>query len=462
MATPANVPPPPSTMATLFPNFRDQEVQSAVKNLLTYSLVILIVPLASMFLLKQYFFEALLGFGANDALTYSAIIAVILVHVVLDEPVYLGFGAEVKVDDLYRLHSKFLPLGKIGGKPSWLNPKQLPKSTDLLCKVCEKPMCFLMQVCANGGENDPPHAFHRTIFLFVCRNPACSRLNDASNLKAFRCQLPRTNDFYSFDGPMNPDFGDAPDPRAITDGPGLCQICGCAAAKKCGKCQVARYCSQAHQVVDWPTHKLECAQAATDGFIAEKLQNPRNAFVFKEFEVGIDQEYMPANLFDGISDDEDDDDEEEGNQEDETEEEKKARMKEFEKFVKENRDKNADMTKEDLDAATAEQPKDLDFDKFNRLVNLNPEQIVRYKRHGLPLRATGRSELPEVVEPCENCGAPRRFEMQLMPHLLSLIDVDAIGQSIDWASVYIYTCSASCQITDNGYAQEFVFKQDFV
>ncbi|CAO4369813.1 unnamed protein product [Caenorhabditis nigoni] len=83
MATPANVPPPPSTMATLFPNFRDQEVQSAVKNLLTYSLVILIVPLASMFLLKQYFFEALLGFGANDALTYSAIIAVILVHVVL-------------------------------------------------------------------------------------------------------------------------------------------------------------------------------------------------------------------------------------------------------------------------------------------------------------------------------------------------------------------------------------------
>ncbi|CAN86606.1 Vacuolar ATPase assembly integral membrane protein VMA21 homolog [Caenorhabditis elegans] len=73
----------PSTMATLFPNFRDQEVQSAVKNLLTYSLVILIVPLASMFLLKQFFFEGLLGVSANDALTYSAIIAVVLVHVVL-------------------------------------------------------------------------------------------------------------------------------------------------------------------------------------------------------------------------------------------------------------------------------------------------------------------------------------------------------------------------------------------
>ena len=88
------------------------------------------------------------------------------------------------------------------------------------------------------------------------------------------------------------------------------------------------------------------------------------------------------------------------------------------------------MTKEDLDAATAEQPKDIDFDKFNRLVNLNPDQIVRYKRYGLPLRATGRSELPEVVEPCDLCGSPRRFEMQLMPHLLSLIDVDAIGNAV--------------------------------
>lgn len=380
-----------------------------------------------------------------------------------DEPVHLGFGNPVDVDELYRLRSQFLPLGKIGGKPSWLNPKHLPKTTDLQCKVCEKPMCFLMQVCANGGESDPPHAFHRTLFLFVCRNPACSRQNDSSNLKAFRCQLPRANDFYSFDGPMDPDFGDVPDARALTDGPPLCQICGCAAAKKCGKCQVARYCSQAHQVIDWPTHKLECAQAATDGSINEEPKNPRNAFVFKEFEVEIGQEYVPGNLFEGISDDEDDDEEgDDGNEQDETEEEKEARLKEFEKFVKENKGKNADMTKDDLDAATAEQPKDVDFDKFNRLVTLNPDQIVRYKRHGLPLRATSRSELPEVVEPCELCGAPRRFEMQLMPHLLSLIDVDAIGQSIDWASVYVYTCSASCQIPDDGYAQEFVVKQDFI
>lgn len=380
-----------------------------------------------------------------------------------DEPVHLGFGVEIQPDLLYRLRSHYLPLGKVGGKPSWLNPKHLPKSADLLCKVCEKPMCFLLQVCANGGNSNPPHAFHRSLFLFVCRNPSCSRQNDASNLKAFRCQLSRTNDFYSFDGPMDPDLdGDVPDPRALVDGPGLCRICGCSAAKKCAKCQVARYCSQAHQVIDWPVHKQECGLAAEKGSIVDETKNPCNDFVFKEFGIEIDQEYMPAALFDGLSDDEDDDDEEEGNEDDETEEEKDARIREFEKFVKENKGKNTDMTKEDLDAATAEQPKDVDFDKFNRLVHLNPDQIVRYKRHGNPLRATGLSELPEVVEPCELCGAPRRFEMQLMPHLLTLIDVDCVGQSIDWASVYVYTCSASCQITDDGYAKEFVAKQDFV
>ncbi|EGT52227.1 CBN-PDCD-2 protein [Caenorhabditis brenneri] len=379
-----------------------------------------------------------------------------------EEPVHLGFGVRLLTDDLYRLRSHYLPLGKVGGKPAWLNPKHLPKSADLLCSVCEKPMCFLMQVCANGGESDPPHAFHRTLFLFVCRNPECSRQNDASNLKAFRCQLPRTNDFYSFDGPADPEFGDIPDPYALADGPGLCRICGCAAAKKCAKCTVARYCSQAHQVIDWPTHKLECAKAAENGSIEEEPKNPLNPFVFKEFGIEIDQEYMPGGLFDGMSDDEDDNEEDGADVDDEPEEEKAARLKEFEKFVKENKGKNVDMTKDDLDAATAEQPKDLDFEKFNKLVHLHPDQIVRYKRFGLPLRATGQSELPEEIEPCELCGAPRRFEMQLMPHLLTLIDVDCIGQSIDWASVYVYTCSASCRIPDDGYAKEFVAKQDFV
>lgn len=38
-------------------SFRDPGVKKAVKNLMVYSLTVLLVPLASMFFLKTYFFE---------------------------------------------------------------------------------------------------------------------------------------------------------------------------------------------------------------------------------------------------------------------------------------------------------------------------------------------------------------------------------------------------------------------
>lgn len=108
-----------STASELIPNLRDRQVQGAVKNLIVYSLTIIAVPLASMFLLKKHFFQGtallslslshslvlslvafivassisksfthsliagFLGYTHDDAVLYSAIGAVLLVHVVL-------------------------------------------------------------------------------------------------------------------------------------------------------------------------------------------------------------------------------------------------------------------------------------------------------------------------------------------------------------------------------------------
>lgn len=36
--------------------------------------------------------------------------------------------------------------GKIGGKPIWLNPRDLPLSKDLMCIKCGNPLKFLLQV----------------------------------------------------------------------------------------------------------------------------------------------------------------------------------------------------------------------------------------------------------------------------------------------------------------------------
>lgn len=44
-------------MDQFIPNLRDETVQTAVKNLLTYSLTIIVIPLGSMFFLKKFFFE---------------------------------------------------------------------------------------------------------------------------------------------------------------------------------------------------------------------------------------------------------------------------------------------------------------------------------------------------------------------------------------------------------------------
>ncbi|VDP38903.1 unnamed protein product [Heligmosomoides polygyrus] len=113
--------------------------------------------------------------------------------------------------------------------------------------------------------------------------------------------------------------------------------------------------------------------------------------------------------------------------------------------------------------------------RFHRFLNLNPTQILRYQRSGklmigyepnlshlgIPLIATDRAPVPGGAPDCERCGAPRCFELQLMPHLLSLIGVDQIGRSIDWASVYVYTCSQTCAVENHGYIKEFVCKQDF-
>ncbi|KHN81248.1 Vacuolar ATPase assembly integral membrane protein VMA21 [Toxocara canis] len=83
-------------MDQFVPNLRDESVQTAVKNLLIYSLTIISVPLGSMFFLKKYLFEVILGYNNQDSILYSAIIAVVLVHVVLALFVYAAYKDDGK------------------------------------------------------------------------------------------------------------------------------------------------------------------------------------------------------------------------------------------------------------------------------------------------------------------------------------------------------------------------------
>lgn len=72
------------------------------------------------------------------------------------------------------LTNRYFP-SKIGGKPAWLDLKNVPKPKDLECGSCNQPKTFLCQVYAPVEEKE--ECFHRTIYVFVCKNQECNLPN---------------------------------------------------------------------------------------------------------------------------------------------------------------------------------------------------------------------------------------------------------------------------------------------
>ena len=174
-----------------------------------------------------------------------------------DSSTELGFVEKI---DWFKLQSIFFP-SKVGGKPAWLSQNTIPSLEDLTCCKCGKLMLFLLQVYAPREEKE--ECFHRTIYIFVCRNGACCEKNSNISFKSFRSQLPRKNDFFSYEPLAN----DTESHRVIELegelrkkwGP-LCHVCGYRGDKRCAACKIATYCSKEHQVNHWKNgHKLKCS-----------------------------------------------------------------------------------------------------------------------------------------------------------------------------------------------------------
>lgn len=46
-----------------------------------------------------------------------------------------------------------------------------------------------------------------------------------------------------------------------------------------------------------------------------------------------------------------------------------------------------------------------------------------------------------------------------MPQLLAHLNVDSLGESIDWGTLAVYTCAVNCDLGKH-YVEEFIWKQD--
>ena len=73
-----------------------------------------------------------------------------------DNSVDLGFIENP--EHSWILHRCYFP-SKVGGKPAWLNPEELPSQESLQCPYCQNSMVFLLQLYAPIEE--VLHSFHR-------------------------------------------------------------------------------------------------------------------------------------------------------------------------------------------------------------------------------------------------------------------------------------------------------------
>lgn len=99
------------------------------------------------------------------------------------------------------------------------------------------------------------------------------------------------------------------------------------------------------------------------------------------------------------------------------------------------------------------------FEKFKKVMERNPEQILRYEFNGEPM--WNNQKFKPTVSTCQ-CGAQRVFEFQIMPQAINwisqnLFQAQAKKNLIDYGAIYLFSCQNSCAL--NTIIEEFVFVQ---
>jgi len=314
--------------------------------------------------------------------------------------------------------------GAAGGDPVWLvkpNGEQMWAN----CVHCEGRLSFLLQLYAPFDDPEFAHAFHRAIFVFVCRTEGCK-----GYVKVMRSQLPRNNAFYSSETgqdkerhdsngvqdeielgpPFARRFRIATEPEPLK-GTKACALCGAQATAMCTACHGANYCCRAHQVEHWPKHKKTCKMLAK---VKEQMQKGNTV---------SEEEAEGDEIIGGFN------------------------------------ETDAAVSQAEFGAAAA--PNDLmrskllafdeEFDRFQERIARDPAQCIRYCRwprdddgDAGPVWVGSSGRLITDPPPCELCGSERKFEFQILPQCLYFLQ----ELNVDFATICVYTCTRSCELSD--------------
>lgn len=140
------------------------------------------------------------------------------------------------------------------------------------------------------------------------------------------------------------------------------------------------------------------------------------------------------------------------------EEAEKKRLAEYEELLKSGKAGDfSDVPDSEMEKYGGDSIADKTFLKFKERIKNDQDQVIRYERGGNPLWITTNNQLDvKEVPKCRICKKQRTFEFQIMPQLLNSLK----NQDLDWGTILVYTCKADCKF-ENGYVEEFVYKQDF-
>ncbi|KMU90298.1 hypothetical protein CIHG_08107 [Coccidioides immitis H538.4] len=130
---------------------------------------------------------------------------------------------------------------------------------------------------------------------------------------------------------------------------------------------------------------------------------------------------------------------------------------------------------------TFESSLDKSFLKFSTRLNHNPEQVLRYEFRGTPLLYSTTDPVGKLLSPspsssgshvkvassnsgvsselprCSLCGRERVFELQLVPHAITVLEAGREGIGIgkdeggmEWGTIIVGVCSGNCGLDREG------------
>eukprot|EP01126_Amoeba_proteus_P060177 TRINITY_DN7932_c0_g2_i1.p1 TRINITY_DN7932_c0_g2~~TRINITY_DN7932_c0_g2_i1.p1 ORF type:complete len:329 (-),score=76.54 TRINITY_DN7932_c0_g2_i1:446-1432(-) len=313
-------------------------------------------------------------------------------------------------------------------------------------------MCFLVRTVTV-----PNNIQRKGDFLFFFN------ITVVSSYKVLRCQLPKENPYSSA---VTTEDGIENIPIVP---PRVCWFCGFHGQSLCSGCKKVSYCCRQHQVDDWEAHKKDCKRFSTlppdsmeyldSMFRNTKLLQKKRYPMFLEYDLATDdadchtQHNPPENSEFGGEEIEEDSSVEEVVD--------CTKIAEQNKLLVQQYKEKAWGVVGDEDFQLNEIVKDKFLENFHQVIKAQPDQVLRYYESTElePLWMQAKNRLsPEKVPRCERCGGERYCEFQILPQLLDFLKIEDYPVPIDWCTLVIYSCKASCDIGET-YATEFLWQQ---